>query len=201
MGRLLGRTHPRIIHPSTHKQNAHPIKSSPIRSTHPKRATSMHLIVRAAMEADLPAMMELIQLKAEFDGWPNAFKATSDQIRQAFFSSPPRMQALLAESEGPAIGIASYYPTFSTLQARPGIWLDDLYVRDGYRSRGVGKAIMSALARIAKGTNCGRIEWTVALSNDRGIAFYERNGASIRHLSRCVRLGDAAIERLSTEAV
>ncbi len=73
--------------------------------------------------------------------------------------------------DGQAIGLATYFQTFSTYLAKPGIWLDDLYVREGYRSRGVGKALMAELARIAKGLGCGRIEWTVALSNERGIAF------------------------------
>ena len=159
----------------------------------------MQPIVRIATQADMPSLMELIQLKAEFDGWPEAFKATSDQIRQAFFSPAPSMHALIAELEGPAVGIATYFPTFSTLQARPGIWLDDLYVREEYRSHGIGKLIMKTLARLAKETNCGRIEWTVALSNDRGVAFYERNGATIRYLSRCVRLGDAVIEQLAND--
>ena len=100
--------------------------------------------------------------------------ATEEQLRQAFFSSSPKAQVLLAVIDGEAIGLATYFPTFSTYLAKPGIWLDDLYVREGYRSRGVGKALMAELARTAKGLGCGRIEWTVALSNDRGIAFYER---------------------------
>ncbi len=82
--------------------------------------------------------------------------------------------------DGQAIGLATYFPTFSTYLAKPGIWLDDLYVREGYRSRGVGKALLAALARTAKGLNCGRIEWTVASNNDRGIAFY---GATARRYS------------------
>jgi GNAT superfamily N-acetyltransferase len=160
----------------------------------------MEAVVRPAYEADLPAVMELLALKAEFDGCRDALVATEEQLRQAFFSSSPRAQVLLAVLDGQAIGLATYFQTFSTYSAKPGIWLDDLYVREGYRSRGVGTALMAGLARTAKGLDCGRIEWTVALSNDRGISFYERHGATVRHLSRCVRLGAGGIDRLAEEA-
>jgi GNAT superfamily N-acetyltransferase len=160
----------------------------------------VEIIVRRASEADLPAIMELLALLAEFDGCRDAFVATEDQLRQAFFSSTPRAQVLIAVVDGQAIGLATYYPTFSTWQAKPGIWLDDLYVREGYRNRGVGKALMAELARTARGLGCGRIEWIVALSNDRGIAFYERRGATVDHTSRRVLLGAAEIERLAEGA-
>ena len=159
----------------------------------------MDIAIRRASEADLPAVMELLILLAEFDGSRDSFVATEDQLHQAFFSSTPRAQVLLAVVDGEAIGLASYYPTFSTWQARPGIWLDDLYVREGYRNRGVGTALMAEVARIARGLGCGRIDWIVASSNDRGIAFYERQGATVHHLVRCVRLGAAGIERLAEE--
>jgi GNAT superfamily N-acetyltransferase len=160
---------------------------------------NMYTFIRHASEADLPAIMELLALLAEFDGCRDAFVATEDQLRQALFSSSPRAQVLLATVDGQAIGLATYFPTFSTWQAKPGIWLDDLYVREGYRSRGVGKALLAELARIARGLGCGRIAWTVALSNDRGIAFYERHGATVHQLSRHVRLGAAEIERLAED--
>jgi GNAT superfamily N-acetyltransferase len=159
----------------------------------------METTVRHACEADLPVIMELLVLKAEFDGCREALVATEEQLRQAFFSSTPKAQVLLAVIDGRAIGLATYFQTFSTYVGKPGIWLDDLYVREGYRSRGVGKALMAELARIAKGLGCGRIDWTVALSNERGIAFYERHGATVYHRTRCVRLGPAGIERLAEE--
>jgi len=159
----------------------------------------MRPIVRPAREEDLPAVMELLVLKAEFDGCRDALVATEGQLREALFSATPRAQALLADADGRSIGLATYFATFSTFLARPGIWLDDLYVREGYRSRGVGEALMAALAGIARERRCGRIEWTVALDNDRGIAFYERLGAAVRHQSRCVRLAAEGIDRLAAE--
>jgi GNAT superfamily N-acetyltransferase len=160
----------------------------------------MKTVIRHASGADLRAVMELLALEAEFDGSRDALVATEEQLRQAFFSSSPRARVLLAVVDGQAIGLATYFQTFSTYLAKPGIWLDDLYVREGYRSRGVGKALLIELARIAKGLDCGRIEWIVARGNDRGILFYERLGATVRQLYRCVRLDAEGIDRLSEAA-
>ena len=133
----------------------------------------MHPIVRVATEADMPALME--QYTQSHVRWlagriQSNIRADPTGVFLCFSTD----STLLAEIGGHAVGIATYYATFSTLQARPGIWLDDLYVREEYRSRGVGRMIMSTLARIAKETNCRRIDWTVALSNHQAIAFYER---------------------------
>ncbi len=157
----------------------------------------METIVRHAADADMGAVIELLTLSAEFDGSRDAFVATEEQLRQAFFSASPRVQALLAVIDGQAVGLATYFEKFSTYLAKPGIWLDDLYVREHYRGRGVGKALMASLARIAKERDCGRIEWTVALGNHRGISFYERHGAALLHLYRCVRLDANGIDRMS----
>ncbi len=157
----------------------------------------MQTIVRAAVERDMPAIMDLLRLKAKFDGCPEALVATQEQLHEAFFAPAARMSVLMAMHEDLAVGLATYHPTFSTYLARPGIWLDDLYVRDAYRSQGIGKALLSNLARIAKQQGCGRIEWTVALNNLRGTAFYERLGATVRHQSRCVRLPLEGIDRLA----
>ena len=157
----------------------------------------METIVRHATETDLPAILELLVLKSEFDGCPEALVATEEQLRQAFFSSSPQAYVLLAVVDGQPMGLATYFSTFSTYVGRPGLWLDDLYVREECRSRGVGKALMVELARMAQRLGCGRIDWTVALRNERGIAFYERQGAVVHHPTRVVRLDAEGIERLA----
>ncbi|MCG8368311.1 MAG: GNAT family N-acetyltransferase [Pseudanabaenales cyanobacterium] len=83
---------------------------------------------------------------------------------------------------------------YSTFLAKPGIWLDDLYLRASYRSKGIGQALIRHLCQIAKQNGCGRIDWTVATSNDRGVNFYERIGAKVRQEVRLCRLDSAAIE-------
>jgi GNAT superfamily N-acetyltransferase len=153
--------------------------------------------IRHAIESDMSEVMDLLRRKAEFDGCPEAFRATVEALKQAWFSEPRRASALVAEVDGRLVGLATYFPTYSTFLARPGLWLDDLFVAASHRNRGIGRALMSRLARIAEELGCGRIEWTVASGNDRGIAFYEREGAAIHQNTRPVRLSREGIERLA----
>ena len=159
----------------------------------------MQPVIRHAVEADLSAVIALLRRKAEFDGCPDALEATPDALAEAWFANPPRAFALVADLDGQLVGLATYYPTFSTFLARPGLWLDDLFVHAEHRSCGVGLALMSRLARIAEERGCGRIEWTVALSNERGIVFYERHHASVGHGTRYVRLTREGIARLARQ--
>ncbi len=158
----------------------------------------MNPIIRDAVAADVPKIMELLRLLADFDGCPDAFEATPDSLSEAWFSDPPKACVLVAEVDRQLVGLATYYLTFSTFLSRPGLWLDDLFVRAEYRSRGVGEALMMRLARIAEERGCSRIEWMVDSRNARGIAFYERHHASVRHTYRYVRLTREGIERLAS---
>lgn len=153
--------------------------------------------IRSATEADLPAIIELLGKKAEFDGDRAAFRATPEALRQAWFAETPLASVLLAEAGGRVIGLATYHSTFSTFLGRPGLWLDDLYLLEEFRSQGIGGALMAGLARVARDRGCGRIEWTVAVGNGRGIAFYERHQATVSHGTRHVRLTREGIERLA----
>jgi GNAT superfamily N-acetyltransferase len=153
--------------------------------------------IRPATDSDMPSVMELLRQKAEFDGCPESFRATPEALRSAWFSDPPRAAVLVAEVDGLLVGLATYFATFSTFLARPGLWLDDLFVTAPHRNQGIGRALLNRLGRIADEYGCGRIEWTVATRNDRGIAFYEREGASINHNVRYVRLARDGIERLA----
>jgi GNAT superfamily N-acetyltransferase len=157
----------------------------------------MKSLIRHATEADMPAIMELLVLKSEFDGCPDAFRATPEALRQAWFSESPKAFVLIAVLDGRVVGLATYYPTFSTFLGQPGLWLDDLFVQEEHRSRGIGQELMTRLARVAQERGCGRVEWTVALRNERGIAFYERHEASVSHGARHVRLTREGIERLA----
>jgi len=155
------------------------------------------LIIRNAIEADMPAIMDLLQKKAEFDGSPDAFHGTIDSLSRAWFSQPPVAFVLLAELEKQVIGLATYFQTFSTFTGGPGLWLDDLFIYENFRSLGAGHALMNELAKIAQDRGCDRIEWTVALRNDRGISFYENHFASVGQNSRFVRLNKEGIEHLA----
>ncbi|MEH2040835.1 MAG: GNAT family N-acetyltransferase [Nostoc sp.] len=147
-----------------------------------------NILIRDANQRDIPAIMELIYLKAEFDGCPESVEATPQKLEIDLFGETPLAFVLLAEVDGDTIGLATYHFIYSTFLAKPGIWLDDLYVKAEYRSHQVGQALMLRLRQIAKEKGCGRIDWTVAVSNERGINFYERIGAKIMNKVKVCRL-------------
>lgn len=169
----------------------------------PKRGSAVKettLTIRDACVDDLPVILRFIHKKAEFDGVPQAVQATIETLRQTLFADPPLAHVAFAEVGGKPVGFASYFFTFSTFLARPGIWLDDLYVDADQRSQGVGRGLLLFLARLARSKGCGRIEWTAATSNERGLVFYRRHGATVREGNRLCRLDAAAIDRLAQES-
>ena len=152
--------------------------------------------VRTALKKDTAAILALIRDKAEFDGCLDQLRSSEDDISNAFFSESPKAKALVVESNGEVIGIATYYDIYSTFIAKPGIWLDDLYVHESYRQTGAGKALMKALCQIAKDSGCGRIDWIVARDNTNGRQFYDSIGAHIFEEVRHSRLDENAIDQL-----
>ncbi|QSJ19285.1 GNAT family N-acetyltransferase [Nostoc sp. UHCC 0702] len=158
-----------------------------------KNISRTNILIRDANHRDIPTIMELIHLKAEFDGCPESVEATPEKLKIDLFGEYPLAFVLLAEVDGHAIGLATYHFNYSTFLAKPGIWLDDLYVIAEYRSQQVGQALMLRLRQIAQAKGCGRIDWTVAVSNERGIKFYEKMGANIINKVRLCRLTIQAI--------
>ncbi|MBG1242008.1 GNAT family N-acetyltransferase [Nostoc sp. NZL] len=156
---------------------------------------SRDISIRDANQRDIPAIMELIHLKAEFDGCPNSVEATPQKLEIDLFGENPLAFVLLAEVDGDTIGLATYHFIYSTFLAKPGIWLDDLYVKAEYRSHRVGQALMLRLRQIGQEKSCGRIDWTVGVSNKRGIKFYERIGAKIINKVKLCRLDGQALSR------
>ena len=103
--------------------------------------------------------------------------ATEEALREHLFGERPVAEVVLAEDGDPA-GFALFFHSFSTFLGRPGIYLEDLYVRPEFRGRGVGRALLVHLARLAKERGCGRLEWSVLDWNEPAIGFYGRIGAS-----------------------
>ena len=91
---------------------------------------------------------------------------------------------MFAEIDGKPVGFAIYFLTFSSFLARPGIWLDDLYVDENARGLGAGKALLAHLAKLADERGYGRVEWVTAANNEKGLAFYRRNGARVQEVVR-----------------
>lgn len=152
-------------------------------------------ILRDATSSDIDIILELIHLKAEFDGNPESVLATPERLRNDLFGDNPLAWVLLAEIQGTPVGFATYHQIYSTFLAKPGIWLDDLYVKDEYRSKQIGQALIFRLCQIAHEAGCGRIDWTVAVTNIRGIRFYEKIGANILPNIRLCRLTSEAIAK------
>jgi GNAT superfamily N-acetyltransferase len=151
---------------------------------------------RLAIPDDIAIILELIKLKSEFDGFPNSVKATPELLKEGLFSNPPQAHVLFAQFNEHVIGMASFHSHYSTFLAKPGIWLDDLFIREEFRSLGAGEALMIRLAEICLSQGGARIEWSTAARNALGIKFYERIGSVIFQGSRLTRLSEEALIRL-----
>jgi GNAT superfamily N-acetyltransferase len=135
------------------------------------------LQIRAAHSGDVATVLALIRELAEYENEAASAQATAEDLLRDGFGEQPRFHCLLAEWEGKAAGLALYFFNYSTWKGRAGIFLDDLFVRPEFRGRGIGKALLVEVARIAVARNCGRYEWLVLDWNTSAIDFYESLGA------------------------
>ena len=141
---------------------------------------NLDMSIRKAVETDISNLLPLMRELAEFENYGTDFAVTEDVLReQGFRRSPPDFHCLIAEERGELVGFLVYYFVPFTYRAKPNLIIKELYIADGYRSRGVGKLLMKAVAKEAEQGGCGMIKWYVAKWNDRGIQFYERLGATI----------------------
>ena len=154
------------------------------------------LVVRKAAPSELSQLYILLQGKAEFDGAAHALTASAAQLGAALFCDDPKCEFVVAAVDNNLVGFASYYPVFSTYKARPGLWMDDLFVDARFRSRGIGLALLKFVANEALRKNCCKLEWSLHRANNRGIAFYEREGAVVREANRFAKLDESGIAQL-----
>lgn len=136
------------------------------------------MALRAATEADLGTIIELIHALAEYEREPDAVRLDPEELRRHLFGSRPYAEVILAEtSDGASAGFALFFHNFSTWEGRPGIYLEDLFVRPESRGHGYGKALLAELARLAVERGCARLEWAVLDWNEPSIQFYRALGA------------------------
>ena len=135
--------------------------------------------LRPATLADVPVILGLVRDLAEYERAPQAVVATEEDFRRHGFGPTPRFSVLLAEEDGRVAGFALWFFTFSTWLGKPGLYLEDLFVRPELRGRGIGKAMMIELARTAVREGCGRFEWAVLDWNQPSIDFYRSLGARL----------------------
>lgn len=143
----------------------------------PARSTPADLKILPATEADVPTVLKLIRELAEYEKLLHEVVATEKLVHDALFSSKPVVECQVAWVGPTAVGFALYFYNFSTFLGRPGLYLEDLYIRPEHRGQGIGETLLKYLAQLAVKRGCGRMEWAVLDWNKRAIEFYERVGA------------------------
>jgi GNAT superfamily N-acetyltransferase len=134
-------------------------------------------MIRSATPADVPAIAALIRALAEYEKLAHEVVLDEDRLHEHLFGPRPYAEVLIAEDGGRAVGFALFFHNYSTFLGRPGIYLEDLFVRPEDRGKGLGKALLVALAKLAAERECGRLEWAVLDWNEPSIRFYESLGA------------------------
>ena len=153
--------------------------------------------IRDAVPTDVPTVFDLVMELAHFERLGHEVTATSELLHQALFDTPQRAFALICEASERPVGVAVCYYTFSTFVGRPGIYVEDIYVRPEFRGRGIGRAVFRHIAQRAMAEKCGRVEWSVLDWNERALRFYESLGATAMSGWRLQRLAGAAIAKLA----
>jgi GNAT superfamily N-acetyltransferase len=158
------------------------------------------LNIRPAKPADVPVILRFIRELATYEREPDAVVATEADLLRDGFGPAPRFWALIAEFDGEPAGFALYFTSYSTWRGHHGIRLEDLYVTPVLRGKGIGKALLARLARIAVEQGCPRLEWDVLDWNAPAIAVYERIGAKIMAEWRIMRLSGDALTTLAANS-
>jgi GNAT superfamily N-acetyltransferase len=155
--------------------------------------------IRLAQEADAALILTLIRELAEFERLAEEVVAEEDQLRQALFGPRPVAEVLLAFSgTGVPAGFALFFRNFSTFLGRPGIYLEDLFVRSEFRRQGIGRALIGRVAGLAVARGCGRFEWAVLDWNEDAINFYRGLGARVLEDWRICRVTGPALQQLGS---
>jgi GNAT superfamily N-acetyltransferase len=160
---------------------------------------TLTLNIRAAVENDAGTILSLIKELADFEHLSHEVVATQDDIRRSLFGPRPFAEALIGEYEGVAVSFALFFYNFSTFIGKPGIYLEDLYVRPEYRRLGFGRRMLVHIARLAKERNCARFEWSVLNWNEPAIRTYDRLNAKPMKEWILYRLTGEALDKLAAK--
>lgn len=157
-------------------------------------------VIRPAVETDAALLVNLVRELAVYERLEQHARATPDDFRAHLFGPNPAAEGLVAEVDGEAVGFALFFTTFSTFRGRPGLYLEDLFVRPEHRGLGVGKALLASVAKRAVERGCARLEWSVLDWNDPAIAFYVAAGARPMDEWTVYRVDDEPLARLASFA-
>jgi GNAT superfamily N-acetyltransferase len=153
--------------------------------------------IRPAHVKDVPIILELIRDLATYERAPNQVTATEEQLVKVLFGERPAAEVLLAFEGQSPVGFAVFFYNFSTWLGRPGLYLEDLFVKPENRGKGYGRALRIELAKVARDRGCGRMEWAVLDWNEPAIKFYRALGAKPMHEWTVFRLTRDGIARLA----
>jgi GNAT superfamily N-acetyltransferase len=161
------------------------------------KTRQLNFEIRPAQVEDVPTILDLIRDLAAYERAPNEVTATEEQLVDVLFGKKPSAEVLLAFEDKAPVGFAVFFHNFSTWLGRPGLYLEDLFVKPEARGKGYGRALLVDLAKIARDRGCGRMEWAVLDWNDPAIQFYRKLGAKAMDEWTVFRLARDGIAKLA----
>ncbi|MCW5559838.1 MAG: GNAT family N-acetyltransferase [Verrucomicrobiae bacterium] len=153
--------------------------------------------IRMAAAPDAATVAGFVHSLAAYERLSHECVATEDAIRETLFGERPAAEAILAELDGHPVGMALFFQNYSTFLARPGLYLEDLFVMPEFRGRGFGRALLLHVGRLAKARGCGRFDWSVLDWNTPSIEFYRSLGAVPLTEWTVMRVTGEALDRLA----
>jgi GNAT superfamily N-acetyltransferase len=157
----------------------------------------MDAVITKITPARIPELLKLIRELARFEHLEHEVESSVETLRKSLCGPRPAAGALLADCDGKLAGYAIYFFTFSSFIGRPGIWLEDLYVRPKFRHRGLGRRLIESVAMIGAKRNCGRFDWTVLNWNQKALDFYLGLGARAMNEWTLIRLNERGLQQLA----
>jgi GNAT superfamily N-acetyltransferase len=162
------------------------------------RSAGLHRFrISPATRSDVGEILAMIRELADYERLQHVCVSTEADLEQALFGAPARAEVLVGSESGATVCFALFFHNFSTFLGKPGLYLEDLFVRPAYRRKGYGRAMLVALAALARERDCGRFEWSVLDWNEPAIRFYESLGATVLPDWRITRLTGDALGRLA----
>lgn len=155
--------------------------------------------IRFALEQDVPLILSFIRDLAEYERLSHEVSASEERLRETLFTSRPVAEVLIGEYRGDAAAFALFFHNYSTFLGRPGIYLEDLFVKQEMRGHGFGRVLLAYLAKLAVERKCGRVEWAVLDWNEPAIRFYKQLGAAAMDEWTVHRLTGEALAKLAKE--
>jgi len=151
--------------------------------------------IRPAVRGDVARLFDLVRELAEYEKLAAAVKGDAERLGRALFEERTA-EALIAEADGAAVGYAIFFTTFSSFECRPGLWVEDLFVKPDWRGRGIGRGLLGHIAGLALARDCARLEWSALDWNKPALRLYDGLGASRLEEWRMLRLEGDALRRL-----